>query len=116
MLNGKKVIPPLHTPISVRYADGELEKLEHKLFIGLVPRTVTQEQLYDAFKKYGNLIECQLVTPKDPITRACAFIRYEKRSEAVSAIKGIGEVIFQNLYFFVIINFIICSLILGMLL
>lgn len=45
----------MRTPMSIVFAEGELEKLEHKLFIGLISRNVTQDMLYDLFAPYGTV-------------------------------------------------------------
>lgn len=46
----------MRTPISVVFAEGELEKLEFKLFIGLINRTIDQDQLYDIFSPFGTVL------------------------------------------------------------
>ena len=37
-LHNSAILPPAKHPIQVDFADGELEKLDHKLFVGMIPR------------------------------------------------------------------------------
>jgi hypothetical protein len=51
-LHGKKTFPPAKNPIQVKFADGELERFENKLFIGQVPKDKTEQDIVDLFGSF----------------------------------------------------------------
>lgn len=63
-----------------------------KLFVGFVPRNVTEDDIRPIFAEHGNVLEVALV--KDKITgeqRGCCFIRYATIEEADRAIKALDN-------------------------
>ncbi|KAF7806813.1 flowering time control protein FCA isoform X1 [Senna tora] len=61
-----------------------------KLFVGSVPRTVTEEDIRPLFEEHGNVIEVALI--KDRKTgqqQGCCFIKYASPDEAERAIKAL---------------------------
>eukprot|EP00917_Polyrhabdina_sp_WS-2016_P028583 GHVP01060930.1.p1 GENE.GHVP01060930.1~~GHVP01060930.1.p1 ORF type:complete len:463 (+),score=78.17 GHVP01060930.1:33-1421(+) len=100
-LNGIKVLPGSlnDSPLLVRYADRAPEKLglvgvnnnpgvdQAKLFVGSLPRDITEEQITDIFQPYGKLDEIYIM--KNPTTgegRGCAFVKFQYKEEAFNAI------------------------------
>jgi CUG-BP- and ETR3-like factor len=49
------------SPLQVKYADGELERLEHKLFVGMLPKNVTDDEMTDLFSQNGNIKDLQIL-------------------------------------------------------
>lgn len=75
------------SPLQVKYADGELERLgaiylhiysqmfcqislgyalftglsEHKLFIGMLPKNISESEVSDLFSKYGTIKDLQIL-------------------------------------------------------
>ena len=47
--------------MQVKYADGELERLEHKLFVGMLPKNVSEAELLSLFSKYGAVKDLQIL-------------------------------------------------------
>uniref|UniRef100_A0A453GKB0 RRM domain-containing protein n=1 Tax=Aegilops tauschii subsp. strangulata TaxID=200361 RepID=A0A453GKB0_AEGTS len=79
------------SPLQVKYADGELERLEHKLFIGMLPKNVADTELTDLFSKYGNIKDLQILRGSQQTSKAgCAFIKYEMKEQAVAAIEDLN--------------------------
>ncbi|KAE8815302.1 shaggy-related protein kinase kappa-like [Hordeum vulgare] len=49
------------SPLQVKFVDGELERLEHNLFIGMLPKNVEDTELTDLFSKNGNIKDLQIL-------------------------------------------------------
>jgi len=74
----------------VKFATGEEEKLDHKLFVGMLPEAITQEDLFSIFSQFGNIEELKILR-KNP-TKVCAFVKYDKKSHAIKAIKNLHNI------------------------
>eukprot|EP01097_Dermamoeba_algensis_P005550 TRINITY_DN3525_c0_g6_i1.p1 TRINITY_DN3525_c0_g6~~TRINITY_DN3525_c0_g6_i1.p1 ORF type:complete len:389 (-),score=87.77 TRINITY_DN3525_c0_g6_i1:107-1273(-) len=89
-LHDKNPIPPMSKPLQVKFADSEMDKLEHKLFVGMIPRDITEEKLKGLFSPYGQIIEVAIIRPgKDP-QKVSAFVKFSKREEALSAMSSLN--------------------------
>ncbi|XP_052140981.1 RNA-binding protein BRN1-like [Oryza glaberrima] len=89
--HNKHTLPGASSPLQVKYADGELERLEHKLFIGMLPKNVTDTELTDLFSKYGNIKDLQILRGSQQTSKAgCAFLKYETKEQAVAAIEALN--------------------------
>ncbi|KAG2603240.1 RNA-binding protein BRN1-like [Panicum virgatum] len=89
--HNKRTLPGASSPLQVKYADGELERLEHKLFIGMLPKNVTDTELTDLFSKHGNIKDLQILRGSQQTSKAgCAFIKYETKEQALAAIEALN--------------------------
>ncbi|KAJ3683775.1 hypothetical protein LUZ60_014002 [Juncus effusus] len=88
--HNKKTLPGASSPLQVKYADGELERLEHKLFIGMLPKTVTDEELSDLFSKYGNIKDLQILRGSQQTSKGCAFLKFETKEQALAALEALN--------------------------
>ncbi|WVZ67491.1 hypothetical protein U9M48_016560 [Paspalum notatum var. saurae] len=89
--HNKHTLPGASSPLQVKYADGELERLEHKLFIGMLPKNVTDTELADLFSKYGNIKDLQILRGSQQTSKAgCAFLKYETKDQALAAIEALN--------------------------
>ncbi|CAO1940880.1 unnamed protein product [Urochloa humidicola] len=89
--HNKRTLPGASSPLQVKYADGELERLEHKLFIGMLPKNVTDTELTDLFSKYGNIKDLQILRGSQQTSKAgCAFLKYETKDQALAAIEDLN--------------------------
>jgi CUG-BP- and ETR3-like factor len=65
------------SPLQVKYADGEMERLEHKLFIGMLPRGATKTDVMYVFAPYGNIKELSVIKGSQPTSKGsfnvCSF-------------------------------------------
>jgi len=78
--------------LQVRVAENPSEK-ENKLFVGMLPRSVDEQVLYQLFIVYGELREVHVIKLPDGTSRGCAFVKYVQRSAALAAIEGLHEAI-----------------------
>ncbi|ERN16847.1 RNA-binding protein BRN1 isoform X4 [Amborella trichopoda] len=88
--HNKRTLPGASSPLQVKYADGELERLEHKLFIGMLPKNVLDSEVSAIFSKYGNIKDLQILRGSQQTSKGCAFLKFETREQAVAALEGIN--------------------------
>eukprot|EP00298_Acanthocystis_sp_HF-20_P013927 c20564_g2_i2.p1 GENE.c20564_g2_i2~~c20564_g2_i2.p1 ORF type:complete len:373 (+),score=142.81 c20564_g2_i2:84-1202(+) len=91
-LHGVQTLPTLTTPMQVKYADGEIEKFEAKLFVGMLPKTITEEDVRSIFSQYGSVIDATVLREKNGTGKGCAFVKYASRASADRAIKELNGV------------------------
>ncbi|XP_062868410.1 ELAV-like protein 1b [Trichomycterus rosablanca] len=61
------------------------------LYISGLPKSMTQKDVEDLFTQYGRIINSRvLVDQASGLSRGVSFIRFDKRSEAEDAIKGLN--------------------------
>ncbi|CAA7406007.1 unnamed protein product [Spirodela intermedia] len=88
--HNQRTLPGASTPLQVKYADGELERLEHKLFIGMLPKNVSETELSALFSKYGNIKDLQILRGSQQTSKGCAFLKYETKEQALAALEAIN--------------------------
>lgn len=77
-------------PLQVRIAECQVER-ENKLFIGMLPKTVTEEQLHDMFVKFGDLREVHIIRGPEGSSKGCAFVKFVERESALFAIEEMNN-------------------------
>ncbi|CAK9869743.1 unnamed protein product [Sphagnum jensenii] len=92
IFHNKRTLPPVTSPLQVKYADGEMERLEHKLFIGMLPKGATKADVMAVFLPYGNIKELSVIKGSQPTSKACAFLKYETKDQAICAIEALNGV------------------------
>ncbi|CAG7859759.1 hypothetical protein BRARA_I00204 [Brassica rapa] len=88
--HNKKTLPGAASLLQVKYADGELERLEHKLFVGMLPKNVSEAELLSLFSKYGAVKDLQILRGAQQTSKGCAFLKYETKEQALSAMDAIN--------------------------
>lgn len=88
--HNKRTLPGASSPLQVKYADGELERLEHKLFVGMLPKNVSDADLSDLFSKYGTIKDLQILRGSQQTSKGCAFLKYETKEQALAALEAIN--------------------------
>ncbi|KAF1892121.1 hypothetical protein Lal_00036477 [Lupinus albus] len=88
--HNKKTIPGASGPLQVKYADGELERLEHKLFIGMLPKNVSEVEVSALFSNYGTVKDLQILRGSQQTSKGCAFLKYETKEQALAALEAIN--------------------------
>ncbi|KAL8548505.1 hypothetical protein ACS0TY_007707 [Phlomoides rotata] len=78
------------SPLQVKYADGELERLEHKLFVGMLPKNVTDDEVSTLFSEYGTIKDLQLLRGYQQTSKGCAFLKFETKEQALAAIEALN--------------------------
>ncbi|RAL43533.1 hypothetical protein DM860_012674 [Cuscuta australis] len=88
--HNKKTLPGASSPLQVKYADGELERLEHKLFVGMLPKNVSDAELLALFSQFGTIKDLQIIRGSQQTSKGCAFMKYEQKEQAVAAINALN--------------------------
>ncbi|GAV79070.1 RRM_1 domain-containing protein [Cephalotus follicularis] len=88
--HNKKTLPGASSPLQVKYADGELERLEHKLFVGMLPKNVSEEEVSNLFSKYGTIKDLQILRGSQQTSKGCAFLKYETKEQALAALEAVN--------------------------
>ncbi|XP_023744268.1 RNA-binding protein BRN1 isoform X2 [Lactuca sativa] len=88
--HNKRTLPGASCPLQVKYADGELERLEHKIFIGMLPKNVSEGEVSALFSQYGSLKDLQILRGSQQTSKGCAFVKYETKEQAVAAIEDLN--------------------------
>eukprot|EP00667_Euglena_gracilis_P002002 EG_transcript_2002 len=90
-LHGKRTLPPMTRPLQVSYAEGELERLQAKLFVGTLPLSVTKTDLLEVFSPFGQILEVYLMKQSPQSKERCAFLRFVERRQAEAALSLNGQ-------------------------
>ncbi|CAI9107990.1 OLC1v1007489C1 [Oldenlandia corymbosa var. corymbosa] len=88
--HNKKTLPGASSPLQVKYADGELERLEHKLFVGMLPKNVSDAEVSALFSQYGTIKDLQILRGSEQTSKGCAFLKYETKEQALAAIESLN--------------------------
>ncbi|KFK42700.1 hypothetical protein AALP_AA1G028400 [Arabis alpina] len=90
LVNGchnKKTLNGASSPLQVKYADGELERLEHKLFVGMLPKNVSEAEVLSLFSQYGTIKDLQILRGSLQTSKGCVFLKYETKEQAIAAME-----------------------------
>ncbi|KAL3517502.1 hypothetical protein ACH5RR_020091 [Cinchona calisaya] len=88
--HNQKTLPGASSPLQVKYADGELERLEHKLFVGMLLKNVSDDEVSSLFSQYGTIKDLQILSGSQHTSKGCAFLKYETKEQALAAIEGLN--------------------------
>ncbi|CAF0931469.1 unnamed protein product [Didymodactylos carnosus] len=86
-LHNLRTLNGMHHPIQMKPADTE-NRNERKLFIGMISKTCSEEEIKRFFQPYGMIEECTILRDLSGRSRGCAFVTYQKRQSAIIAIKS----------------------------
>ncbi|KAL2556722.1 RNA-binding protein BRN1 [Forsythia ovata] len=88
--HNKKTLSGASSPLQVKYADGELERLEHKLFVGMLPKNVSDAEVSALFSEYGTIKDLQILRGSQQTSKGCAFLKFETKEQALAAIEALN--------------------------
>jgi CUG-BP- and ETR3-like factor len=66
---------------------------ENKLFVGMLPKILTEMDVIDIFSCYGELREVHLMRNQEGSSKGCAFVKFAKRDAAFTAITHLNDVV-----------------------
>ncbi|KAG0600721.1 hypothetical protein M758_11G056200 [Ceratodon purpureus] len=92
IFHNKRTLQPVASALQVKYADGEMERLEHKLFVGMLPKGASKADVMAVFSPYGNVKELSVIKGSQPTSKGCAFLKYETKEQAIAAIEALNGV------------------------
>ena len=92
-MHASQVLPGCTNPIQVKYAESELEKQEAKLFVGILPRTTTEDTLRQLFTAYGQIDELTIIrNAHTGESKGFGFVKFSRRASAQNAINCLNGI------------------------
>lgn len=88
-LHEKKTLPGMHHAMQVKPADSETRSEDRKLFIGMVSKKTTEDDLRVMFSGFGTIEEVTVLRNPDKTSKGCAFLKFASRIQAQNAIKDL---------------------------
>ncbi|CAF0983251.1 unnamed protein product [Adineta steineri] len=76
-------------PIQVKPADSESRTEDRKLFVGMLNKQMTEENVRAIFEAYGTIEECTILRGPSGDSKGCAFVKYATHNEAQQAIQNV---------------------------
>ncbi|KAL4117037.1 hypothetical protein PRIC2_012487 [Phytophthora ramorum] len=91
-LHNKVTLPQSINPLQVRPAEGQAgASQEHKLFIGMIPKTADEAAIRDVFELFGAIEEVYILRhPATGQSKGCAFLKFKERTSALAAIEDVN--------------------------
>ncbi|CAL8253985.1 unnamed protein product [Merluccius merluccius] len=90
-LHEQKTLPGFFSPFSINHASSHQPKSaeDRKLFVGMLNKQQTEEDVYRLFEPYGVIEECTVLRGPDGNSKGCAFVKFSTHTEAQSAISAL---------------------------
>ncbi|RLN93605.1 hypothetical protein BBJ28_00022169 [Nothophytophthora sp. Chile5] len=91
-LHNKVTLPQSINPLQVRPAEGQAgASQEHKLFIGMIPKTADEAAIREVFELFGSIEEVYILRhPATGQSKGCAFLKFKDRNSALAAIDEVN--------------------------
>lgn len=85
-LHEQRTLPGMNHPMQVKPADTVNKGEDRKLFVGMLGKKQTEEDVRRIFEKYGKIEECTILRTPDGQSKGCSFVKLATTAAAKKAI------------------------------
>ncbi|XP_015043971.1 CUGBP Elav-like family member 4 isoform X3 [Drosophila miranda] len=91
LFDDKQAISGMNRALQLKPAENESrsEHLDRKLFVGMLSKQQTEDDVRQIFHPFGSIEECTILRGPDGTSKGCAFVKFGTQQEAQSAIANL---------------------------
>jgi len=86
-LHEKRILPGMNHPLQVKPADAVNKSEDRKLFVGMLGKTLEEQDVRKVFEAFGPIEECTILRTPEGQSKGCAFVKLASHQEAKTAIE-----------------------------